>query len=126
MYRPREANISRDHVGDGVVLDQLDTHHRGDRLAGQVVVGRAEAAAHDHGVGVGQRAAQHRLDATQVVADLHLQQRVDAVGSEVLAEPRAVGVDDLPEQQLGADGDDVTAHLQSPSAVAPATCTGHR
>ena len=31
---------------------QLDAHHRGDRLAGEVVVRRAEPAAHDHRIGV--------------------------------------------------------------------------
>ena len=29
---------------------------------------------------------------------------------QLLADPRRVGVDDLAEQQLGADGDDLTAH----------------
>ena len=91
-------------------LTSSHAHHLGDRLAGQVVVRRAEASAHDHRIGRVQGAAQDSHDPTKVVADLHLQQRVDSIGSEVLADPRAVGVDDLPEQQLGADGDDVTAH----------------
>ena len=115
-----------DHVGDGIVVDQLDTHHRGDGLAGEVVVSRSETTAHDHRIGVRERRTEHRFDATEVVADLHLQQRVDAVGGELLAEPRAVGVDDLTEQQLGADGDDVTPHWPSPSVAEPATCTAHR
>ena len=32
------------------------------------------------------------------------------LSGELLADPRRVGVDDLAEQQLGADGEDVTAH----------------
>ena len=58
----------------------------------------------DHGVGVGRAARRSDgLDAADVVADLDLQQRVDAVGGQLLADPRRVGVDDLAEQQLGPD-----------------------
>ena len=39
------------------------------------------------------------------------------LSGELLADPRRVGVDDLAEQQLGADGDDVAAHRPSPGAV---------
>ena len=87
---------------------------------------RAQSAANDDGVGVDQRAAQGRLDSPEVVADFDLQQRVDAVGSQLLSHPRTVGVDDLAEQQLGADGDDVTPHERAPWHDARATCTGHR
>ena len=47
------ANMLADHVGDGVVrAPARHAHHRGDRLAGEVVVGRPEPTAHDHRVGV--------------------------------------------------------------------------
>ncbi len=46
-----------------------------------------------------------------VVADLDLHERVDAVRGELAADPGRVRVDDLPEQQLGADRDDVTAQV---------------
>ena len=55
-------------------------------------------------------AAQRGDDAAEVVADLDLEQRVDAAERQLLADPRRVGVDDLAEQQLGADGQDVTSH----------------
>ena len=55
-------------------------------------------------------APQRGLDAPDVVADLDLQQRPDAVQGEAIADPRRVGVVDLAEQELGADGEDVTAH----------------
>jgi hypothetical protein len=45
-----------------------------------------------------------------VVADLGLEQAVDAAGGQLLADPRGVRVDDLAEQQLGTDGQDVAAH----------------
>ena len=94
-------------MNDGhlVVEVHLDAaHHGGDRVAGQVVVGRAEPATDQHGVGVGEQVAEHALDPGCVVADLHLEVRGDAVGRQLLADPRRVGVDDLSEQQLGADG----------------------
>ena len=41
-----------DDIGDGLVVVQPDAHHGGDRITGQVVVGGAEATAHDHRVGM--------------------------------------------------------------------------
>ena len=73
-------------------------------------MGRPEAAADDHGVGVLEHPAQLGGDPADVVADLDLEQRVDAVGGEVLPEPRRVGVDDLAEQQLGPHRQHVAAH----------------
>jgi len=119
----REANI---WVITAATSSSFDTHDRGDGVAGEIVVGRSETTAHDHCVGVVQGAAQHGFDATEVVADLHLHQRVDAVARKVLADPGAVGVDDLAEQQLRSDSDDVTTHWRPLSADGPATCTGNR
>ena len=41
-----------------VVAHELDAHHLGDGLAGDVVLGRAEPAAHDHRVGCGRAPAR--------------------------------------------------------------------
>ena len=68
------------------------------------------AGVHDHCVGALEQRPQVTDDATDVVPHLHLRQRVDPVGGQLLADPRRVGVDDLPEQQLGADRQDVAAH----------------
>ena len=103
-----------DRLGHRLVGAKLDPHHLGDRLTGDVVVGGAEPAAHDHRVGLFEGPPQRSHDAVEVVTDLPLGQRVDAVGGELLPDPRRVGVDDLAEQQLGADGDDVTSHGRSP------------
>ena len=46
-----------DHVGDRVVAHELDAHHLGDGLAGDVVLRGAEPAAHDHRVGSLERLA---------------------------------------------------------------------
>ena len=43
--------------------------------------------------------------------------RVDARRGELLADPRAVRVDDLAEQQLGPDRQDFTSHLRGSSVV---------
>ena len=45
IRRPRDGEQLADHVGDGVVGHELDAHHLGDRVAGEVVVGRPEPAA---------------------------------------------------------------------------------
>ena len=60
--------------------------HRGDGVAGEVVVRGPQPAAHDDGVGVGQHATQHGLDAGEVVAHLGLEQRVDARRGELLTD----------------------------------------
>ena len=56
-------------------------------------------------------------DALVVVAHLGLAQVLDAVQGQLLADPRGVRVDDLAEQQLGADGDDLAAHRPTISAA---------
>ena len=61
----------------------------------------------------------------EVVADLAVLHRVDPDRSELLADPRGVGVDDLAEQQLGADREDVSSHSWSPASPG-ARCRGPR
>ena len=88
MRLPRLANICGDALGDVVVALELDAHDLGDALAGDVVVRRTEAAAHDHRVAAIERKAEHRHDASAVVTDLGLEMRVDAREGELLADPR--------------------------------------
>src|SRR3546814_12167764 len=66
----------------------------GDGVAGDVVLGGSEPAAHDHRVGTAERVAQHLDDAPPVVADLRLAQVLDARQGELLtdrSEERRVG-----------------------------------
>ena len=56
------------------------------------------------------RLVDDRHHPVEVVADLGLAERVDAGQRQLLADPGGVGVDDLPEQQLGPDGDHLAAH----------------
>ncbi len=110
MSRPRDPNIARISLDQVLAPLELDAHHHGDRLAGHVVGRRADAPAHDDGVGLLEQVAQRADHAVEVVADLAVVVGVDAGLGQLLTHPRAVGVDDLPEQQLGSDGEDVTAH----------------
>ncbi len=76
LRHPTSTGLEHDanHVGNGVVGHEFDAHHGGDRITREVVVGGTEAAAHDHGVGRVEQPPQLRLDASDVVADLHLHQ----------------------------------------------------
>ena len=95
---------------------QLDAQELGDRLAGHVVLGGSEPAAHDDRVGIIEHLA-HRADhPAQVVADLAVLHRVDADRGELLADPRGVRIDDLAEQELGADREDVSPHSRPPAS----------
>ena len=118
-----------DDLGHAVVVMQRHTHHAGDRVAGEVVVGGAEPAADDHRVGIDEHPGEHSLNASEVVADLHLQQRVDPRRGELFADPLAVRVGDLAEQQFRADGEDVTPHgrpASNPRGDGPARRTDRR
>ena len=58
---------------------------------------------HDDGVGTVGQLAQALHHALEVVAHLAVLARVDPGRGELLADPGAVGVDDLAEQELRAD-----------------------
>ena len=116
--------MARMRVVDRRVAHELDAHHLGDDLAGDVVLRGPEAAAHDHRVAAVERDAawpstmRPRLSPTFVWKWESM-----PAERELLADPRRVGVDDLAEQQLGADRDDLTAHgvlLEPPVVVGAA------
>ena len=62
-----------------------------------------------------QRAAivAHLDDPVEVVPDRDLEVRVEARRGQPLGDGRGVGVDDLADQQLGADRDDLPDHAQT-------------
>ena len=55
MRRPRAANRSRMRSAASSSVTRRDAHDRGDGVAGDVVLRRPQAAAHDHGVGPAER-----------------------------------------------------------------------
>ena len=107
---PAGLEAGADALPDLGVAQELHPHDLGDRLAGDVVLGGAEPPADDHRVAAREREAEARHDAFVVVADLGLEVRVDAREREPLAEPGRVRIDDLTEQQLGADRHHLAAH----------------
>ena len=115
--RLEHAADARAHVG---IAFERDAHHRGERLARDVVLRRPEAAARDHRVAARKADADALDHALEVVADLGLKMRVDADERQLLADPARIGVDDLAEQQLGADRDDFAAHDASRATFAGA------
>jgi hypothetical protein len=101
-------------LGDLRPADQRHAHDPGDRFPRDVVLGRAEPAAEDQGIAPGETMADRLDDPLKIVADFGLEVGVDPGQRQLLAHPGGVGVDDLAEQQLGADGDDLSAHAPSP------------
>ena len=99
-----------DAVDDLLVADELDAHHLGDGLAGDVVLGGAETAAHDDAVAAGECGPQGQRDALVVVAHRLVELGRHTVGRQAVTQPGGVGVGDLPEQQLGADRHDFDPH----------------
>ena len=104
------AEHGGDLLGQLLTTLELDPHDLRDRLARHVVGGRTEATADDDGVRAGEQILEGGDHPRQVVADLAVLERVDAHRRELLADPRAVRVDDLAEEQLGADRQNVTPH----------------
>ena len=102
-----------DLLDERTVSHEFDPHHLGDCIAGDVVLGRSEPAAYDHRVASIDRETQDLDHPIQIVADLGLVVAVDTDEGELLADPRRVRVDDLPEQQFGADRDHFTLHVSS-------------
>jgi hypothetical protein len=106
-----EGGDGRHHL---LVALEGHVHDLGDGVARDVVLGGPEAPADDHAVGARQRGAQRAHDPGVIVADGLVEVRVHARRGHLLAEPHRVGVGDLAEQQLRADGDDLDPHAARP------------
>ena len=61
-----------DEVGNVVIQLHLDAHHRGDGVAGEIVVSGPKTATHDHRIGSGQRRPKGLGHPAKIVANLHL------------------------------------------------------
>ena len=65
---------------------------------------------------------QRRDDPSLIVADHTVLVGVDAGRGQLLADPRAVRVDDLAEQELGSDRENLTPHFVRPFAQVSTRC----
>ncbi len=54
-----------------------------------------------------------------IVSDRGLVQHPDPVSGKLTGQELAVGIDDIPQQQLGTDGDDLRVHTKPPETVPP-------
>ena len=97
--------IIPDALGTLRVKDQVQAEGVGQSLAGQVVTGGAKAAGGDEDVGPA-AGNVHRLPEPLGIVPHHgLVKNVDAQGGKLLGEETGVGVEDVPQQQLGAHTD---------------------
>ena len=92
------------------ITDQRAAGQRGDRLARDVVLRRAQPPSHDNGVCVRERRGDRVGDPLLVVTDRRVHEAVHADRRERLPDVGRVRVDDVAEQQLGADRHDLSAH----------------
>ena len=89
---------------------QRHTHDGGQCLAGEVILGRADAAGDDEHVAPPDRFEHRLFDGALVVGNGEVGRDVAADGGELLSDPGGVGVDGLPERELVADGEDDGFH----------------
>ena len=117
---PARGEQRADLLGHLGAADQRNAHDLGDRLARDVVLGRPEPAAQDHRIAALERETDRGDDPPEIVADLGLEVRIDAGERQLLADPGRIAVDDLAEQQLGADRDHLATHAALPPDPPPA------
>ncbi len=91
---------------DGGLFDQGDVEGLSDRRCGQVVGGRAESTGADDQVGAAGSLFEGGLEPIGVVADGALVVVGDAEVGELLGEVLGVSVEDVTEEEFGADADD--------------------
>jgi hypothetical protein len=100
---------------DGRIQAQPPVQDGRHDVAGQVVLGGPQAAGGDDDVGSAQGLAQRCLDAGGIVPHRRLEEQVNARLGQPLGDPAGVGIHDLAQEQLGADGQDLGAHPDATS-----------
>ena len=93
-----------------LVQGKIHAQDLGGRLLGEIIQRGAKAARADHEVAAGEGLKQAGLQAAGVVAHGGHVLEVDAKLGKLSGEEGGVGVDGVPEEQLGADGDDFSFH----------------
>ena len=95
---------------DGLVAYQFHAEQPGQRMFGDVVLGRAETAGADDDVGVRQRLRDGFGDRFGSVGYRSDPVDFDSGRVQLFADPCRVGVDDLSDQNFVADGNDFCLH----------------
>ena len=90
--------------------DQLDTGDFGENLAGEIILGRPQAAAGQYQSRTARGNPEGRNIVFQVVGDRRMPADRDADFRQPLTEPLAVGIEVLTGGKLTADGDDFRFH----------------
>ena len=120
--------------GDRLVADHAAAEECGERLLGDVVLRGAQTSGQHDDLRVAERALHGFGDACGVVAHRVLGEHDDARGVEVAGDGDRIGVGDLSDQNLVADGDDRgfhassllrTSRVRSPAAPASAIRARH-
>ena len=98
------ANKKRAQLFFEMGLDlELLAHHLSDRFAGQIVLGRSEAAAGNDDVRAFQPTLEGIRQPLQVVTDLRHVMQIQPQRRQLLGQEVGIGIDDLPEEELCAD-----------------------
>ena len=85
-------------VSDILIEMQFNTHDLSDCFSSEIVMGRPEATAHDHRIRFVEHAPKMTSNATDVVANFDLRERVETVHCKVFAEPRRIRINNLSEK----------------------------
>lgn len=95
---------------EGRVFDERGIEGGGDAFAGEVVLGGAESADGEDDVGAGEGETEGFGETGEVVADGLAAVVVDAEVGEEASGGGGVGIDGLPEEEFGADRDNLGLH----------------
>jgi len=96
---------------NGVVGVEADAKRGGDGVAGEVVLGGAEAAGEDDNIGAGEGDESGAGKVREIVADDGFEGDLDAEVVEAVGEVERVGVLTEGCEHLGAGGDDFSDHV---------------
>ena len=89
------------------MIDQLFPKRLGQDVFGQVVTGGAQAAGGDDDVSTVLCLADYALETSRIVTDNGLVEYIDAQLGQTLRDQLCIGVHDVAQQDLCADGDDL-------------------
>ena len=102
-----------------LVQHQLQPHYLADGFLGQIVFGGTQPAGQHHQIAAFQRLAQQQAEPLRVIAHGGLAQHRDAMCRELARQKLAVGIHNVPQQQLGTHGYNFCLHSLSPRLFPP-------